>query len=94
MTPVIPSKNDRHVLRYYDKHAYKLRHLVENAFWQLKKSEALLRVMLRTFFRLLLLFKLGSACSQEHVSEKPQAVDVIEMDEPFSYTKAKKTELM
>ncbi len=39
--------------------------------------------------------KIGSsACSQEHVPEKPQTVDVIEMDELFAYTKAKKTELM
>ena len=31
----------------------------------------------------------NSACSQEEVPEKPQTVDVIEMDELFSYTKAK-----
>ncbi len=37
MLPAIPSKNDRHVLRNYDKHIYKLQHLVENAFWHLNK---------------------------------------------------------
>ena len=37
MTPVIPPKKNRKVLRYYDKHIYKLRHLVENAFLHLKK---------------------------------------------------------
>ena len=37
MTPVIPPKKNRKTLRNYDKHIYKLRHLVENAFLQLKK---------------------------------------------------------
>ena len=37
MSPVIPQKKNRKVLRNYDKHIYKLRHLVENAFLQLKK---------------------------------------------------------
>ena len=32
MTPVIPTKKNRKVLRDYDKYLYKLRHLVENAF--------------------------------------------------------------
>ncbi len=32
MTPAIPTKKNRKVLRNYDKHIYKLRHLVENAF--------------------------------------------------------------
>ena len=37
MTPVIPPKKNRKVLRNYDKDIYKLRHLVENAFLHLKK---------------------------------------------------------
>ena len=37
MLPVIPPKKNRKVLRNYDKHIYKLRHLVENAFLHLKK---------------------------------------------------------
>lgn len=37
MTPVIPQKKNRKVLRDYDKYLYKLRHLVENAFLHLKK---------------------------------------------------------
>ena len=37
MTPVIPPKKNRKVLRDYDKYLYKLRHLVENAFLYLKK---------------------------------------------------------
>ena len=37
MTPVIPLKKNRKVLRNYDKDIYKLRHLVENAFLRLKK---------------------------------------------------------
>ena len=37
MTPVIPPKKNRKVLRDYDKYLYKLRHLVENAFLHLKK---------------------------------------------------------
>ena len=45
--PVIPPKKNRKVLRGYDKHVYKLRHLVENAFWISRNGEALLRVMLK-----------------------------------------------
>ena len=37
MTPVIPPKKNRKVIRNYDKDIYKLRHLVENAFLHLKK---------------------------------------------------------
>ena len=37
MTSVIPPKKNRKVLREYDKHIYKLRHLVENTFLHLKK---------------------------------------------------------
>ena len=37
MTPVIPPKKNRKVLRNYDKDIYKLRHLVENAFLHLKR---------------------------------------------------------
>ena len=37
MTPVIPPKKNRKVLREYDKHINKLRHLVENAFLHLKR---------------------------------------------------------
>ena len=37
MTPVIPPKKNRKVLRNYDKHIYKLRRLVENAFLHLKR---------------------------------------------------------
>ena len=33
MTPIIPSKKNRKVLRNYDKHIYKLRHLVKIAFF-------------------------------------------------------------
>ncbi len=32
ITPVIPPKKNRLVLKEYDKDLYKLRHLVENAF--------------------------------------------------------------
>ena len=38
MTPVVLPKNNRKVLRDYDKHLYKLRHLVENAFLHLKNG--------------------------------------------------------
>jgi len=34
---VIPSKKNRKVQRDYDRHLYKLRHLVENAFLHLKR---------------------------------------------------------
>ena len=37
MEPVIPSRKNRREQRDYDKHLYKLRHLVENAFLHLKQ---------------------------------------------------------
>ena len=37
MKCVIPPKKNRKVQRKYDKHLYKLRHLVENAFLHLKR---------------------------------------------------------
>ncbi len=37
MESVIPPKKNRKVLRSYDKELYKLRHLVENAFLDLKE---------------------------------------------------------
>ena len=37
MTPVIPPRKNRKELRKYDKHLYKMRHLVENAFLRLKE---------------------------------------------------------
>ena len=37
LIPVILSKRNRRVLRDYDKHLYKIRHLVENAFLKLKR---------------------------------------------------------
>lgn len=37
MDPVIPPKKNRKVQRPYDKHLYRLRHLVENAFEKLKR---------------------------------------------------------
>lgn len=37
MEPVIPPKKNRKTQRHYDKHLYKLRHLVENAFLHLKQ---------------------------------------------------------
>jgi transposase len=37
MEVVIPPKKNRKVQREYDKHLYKLRHLVENAFLHLKR---------------------------------------------------------
>ena len=37
MTPVIPPRKCRKELREYDKHLYKMRHLVENAFLRLKE---------------------------------------------------------
>ncbi|PFB50161.1 hypothetical protein CN404_27295 [Bacillus thuringiensis] len=36
-TPVIPPRKNRKKQREYDKHLYKLRHLVENAFLKLKR---------------------------------------------------------
>ena len=37
MEPVIPPRKNRKELREYDKHLYKMRHLVENAFLRLKE---------------------------------------------------------
>ena len=37
MSAVIPPKKNRKIQRAYDKHLYKLRHLVENAFLKLKR---------------------------------------------------------
>lgn len=37
MNPVIPPRKNRKEQREYDKHLYKLRHLVENAFLNLKR---------------------------------------------------------
>jgi transposase len=37
MQVVIPPKKNRKVLRPYDKHLYRHRHLVENAFMHLKR---------------------------------------------------------
>ena len=37
MQVVIPPKKNRLVQREYDKHIYKIRHLVENAFLKLKR---------------------------------------------------------
>ena len=53
ITPVIPPKKNRKVLREYDKHIYKRRYLVENAFLRPKDGAALLFVALKAL-RLLL----------------------------------------
>lgn len=37
MEPVIPPRKNRKEQRDYDKHLYKMRHLVENAFLRLKQ---------------------------------------------------------
>jgi len=37
MEPVIPPRKNRKELRKYDRHLYKIRHLVENAFLRLKE---------------------------------------------------------
>jgi len=37
MEPVIPPRKNRKEQRDYDKHLYKMRHLVENAFLRLKE---------------------------------------------------------
>jgi transposase len=37
MQAVIPPKRNRKEARYYDKHLYRVRHLVENAFLHLKR---------------------------------------------------------
>ena len=37
MNPVIPPRSNRKTPRVYDRHLYKLRHLVENAFLHLKQ---------------------------------------------------------
>ena len=38
---VIPPKKNRKEQRFYDKHVYKMRHLVENAFLHLKRWKGL-----------------------------------------------------
>ena len=43
MHPVIPPKKTRKVLRAYDKEAYKLRYLVEQAFLHLKRWRGIAR---------------------------------------------------
>ena len=47
ITPVIPPKKNRQVLREYDKHIYKLRHLVENTFCTSKDGVILLLFTLK-----------------------------------------------
>jgi len=37
MAPVIPPRSNRRELRSYDEYLYRLRHLVENAFMELKR---------------------------------------------------------
>jgi transposase len=37
MAPVIPPRSNRRELRVYDEYLYRLRHLVENAFMDLKR---------------------------------------------------------
>ena len=37
MNPVIPPRKSRENLRRYDKYLYRLRHLIENAFMELKR---------------------------------------------------------
>ena len=37
INPVIPPRKSRKNLRYYDKYLYRLRHLIENAFLELKR---------------------------------------------------------
>lgn len=37
VSPVIPPRKKRKNQRYYDRHLYRLRHLVENAFLELKR---------------------------------------------------------
>ncbi len=39
--PVIPPKRNRKDQRAYDKHLYKIRHLIENAFLKLKQWRAI-----------------------------------------------------
>ena len=41
MEPVIPPRNHRKELRYYDRALYKLRHLVESAFLDFKQWRAI-----------------------------------------------------
>ena len=41
ITPVIPPKKNRRSLREYDRYWYRMRHLVENAFLQLKRWRGL-----------------------------------------------------
>jgi transposase len=40
-TVVIPPKSNRKIQRYYDKEAYKARHLIENFFCKLKQFRAI-----------------------------------------------------
>jgi transposase len=40
-TAVIPSKANRQVIRDYDRHLYKARHLIENFFAKLKQFRAI-----------------------------------------------------
>jgi transposase len=40
-TVVIPPKSNRKIQRYYDKEAYKARHLIENFFCKLKQYRAI-----------------------------------------------------
>jgi transposase len=37
MAPVMPPRSNRNELRSYDEYLYRLRHLVENAFMELKR---------------------------------------------------------
>jgi hypothetical protein len=41
MDPVIQPRKNRKIQRDYDKYAYRLRHLVENAFLRLSEGEGL-----------------------------------------------------
>ena len=57
VVPIIPPKKNRKQLREYDKHLYKLRQLVENAFFFLKAGVGLPRAIPKILPRLLLLSK-------------------------------------
>ena len=37
VSPVIPPRKSRKLLRHYDKYLYRFRHLIENAFLELKR---------------------------------------------------------
>ena len=39
--PVIPPRKSRKLLRHYDKYLYRLRHLIENAFLELKRCRGI-----------------------------------------------------